>query len=157
MVFYLVCVYSDVLCVSRIEFRQRLQLVDSLAEKLDCVFVVSEIAMRYLQRLVVVERNSRYLEKHVLTCKVVMFRHAVEIRQCDLIPRLHETVFYLRHLCGFFDVRIVMRTMPMPARRERERQRIESKDVRMHVHAFIYFGLNYLARVNNKRLNKETQ
>lgn len=86
-----------------------------------------------------------------------MFWHAMEIRQCDLIPRLHETVFYLRHLCGFFDVRIVMRTMPMPARRERERQRIKPKDVRMHVHAFIYFGLDYLARVNNKRLNKETQ
>lgn len=48
-------VYPYILGVARIQLSERLQLVDSLTEKLDCVFVVSEIAMRYFQRLVVVE------------------------------------------------------------------------------------------------------
>ena len=157
MIFYLVRVYPDVLRVSRIEFRQRLQLVDSLAEELDGFFIVPEIAMRYFKRFFVIERHSRYLKENVLFGKIVMFGRAMEVCKRYFIPRLHETVFYFRHLCGFFDIRIIMRTMSMSAWRERERQRIEPKDVRMRVHAFIYFGLNYLARVNNKRLNKETQ
>ena len=113
--------------------------------------------MRYFKRLFVIERYSRYLKENVLPSKIVMFRSAVEVRQCHLIPRLHEAVFYFRDLSRFLYVRIGMRTVSMPARWERERQRIKSKDIRMHVHAFIYFGLNYLVRVNNKRLSKETQ
>lgn len=48
-------VYPYILGVARIQLSERLQLVNSLTEKLDCIFVVSEIAMRYFQRLVVVE------------------------------------------------------------------------------------------------------
>lgn len=157
MIFCLVRIYPDVLCVTRIKLGERLQLVDRLAEKLDCVFIVPEITMRYFKRLFVIERYGRYLKENVLPSKIVMFRSAVEVRQCHLIPRLHEAVFYFRDLSRFLYVRIGVRAVSMPARRERERQRIKSKDIRMHVHAFIYFGLNYLVRVNNKRLSKETQ
>ena len=113
--------------------------------------------MRYFKRLFVIERYGRYLEENVLPGKIVMFRRAVEVRQRHLIARLHEAVFYFCDLSRFLYVRIGMRTMSMPTRWERERQRIKSKDIRMHVHAFIYSGLNYLVRVNNKRLSKETQ
>ena len=157
MIFYLVRIYPNVLCISGIQLGERLQLVDSLTEKLDCVFVVPEITMSYFKRLFVIKRYSRYLKENVLPSKIVMFRSAIEVCQCHFIPRLHEAVFYFRDLSRFLYVRIGTRAVSMPARWERERQRIKSKDIRMHVHAFIYFGLNYLVRVNNKRLSKETQ
>ena len=135
-------VYPDILCVARIKFGERLQLVDGLVEKPDCVFVVPEIAMRYLERIFVIERYCRYLEENVLPGKIVMFRRAVEVRQRHLIPRLHEAVFYFRDLSRFLYVRIAVWTVSMPARWERERQRIKSKDIRIHIHTFIYFGLN---------------
>ena len=150
-------VYPDILRVSGIKFGERLQLVDGLVEKLDCVFVVPEIAMDYLEWIFVIERYCRYLKENVLFSKVVMFGHAVEVCQRHLISRLHEAVFYFRDFGRFLYVRSSVWAVSMPAWWELERQRIKSKDVRMHVHAVTYFGLNYLVRVKNKRLRKETQ
>ena len=113
--------------------------------------------MNYFKRLFVIERYSRYLKENVLPSKIVMFRNAVEVRQRHFIPRLHEAVFYFRDLSRFLYVRIDTRAMSMPTWWEWDRQRIKSKDIRMYVHIFIYFSLNYLVRVNNKRLSKETQ
>lgn len=149
MVSGLLRVYPDILHVSRIKFGERLQLVDGLVEKPDCVFVVPEIAMCYLEWIFVIERYCRYLEENVLFSKVVMFGCAVEVCQCHFIPCLHEAVFYFRDFGRFLYVRISVRAVSMPAWWKRERQRIKSKDIRMHIHAFIYFGLNYLVRVNS--------
>lgn len=73
-------VYLYILSIARIQFSECLQLIDSLAEKLNCVFVVSKIAMRYFQRLVIIERNSRYLEDSVRPGEVVMLWRTVEVR-----------------------------------------------------------------------------
>lgn len=150
-------VYPDILRVSGIQLSERLQLVDGLIEKPDCVFIVPEFSVRYFTWIFVIERYCRYLKENVLPSKIVVFRRAVEVRQRHLIARFHEAVFYFRDFGRFLYVRIAVRAMSMPARWELERQRIKSKDIRMHVHIFIYFGLNYLVRVNNKRLSKETQ
>ena len=80
VVFGLFSVYPDVLRVSGIKFGERLQLVNGLAEKPDCVFVVPEIAMRYLEQIFVIERYCRYLEENVLFSKIVVFRRAIEVR-----------------------------------------------------------------------------
>ena len=79
-VFGLFGVYPDILRVSGIKFSERLQLVDGLVEKPNCVFIVPEIAMRYLERIFVIERYCCYLEENVLLGKIVVFRHAVEVR-----------------------------------------------------------------------------
>ena len=106
-------VYPDILRVSGIKFGERLQLVDGLIEKPDCVFVVPEIAMRYLERIFVIERYCRYLEENVLFSKIVVFRRAVEVRQRHLIARLHEAVFYFRYFGRFLYVRIAVWTVTM--------------------------------------------
>ena len=119
-------VYPDVLRVSGIKLGERLQLVDGLVEKPDCVFVVPEIAMRYLARIFVIERYGRYLEENILLGKIVVFRRAVEIRQRHLIPRLHEAVFYFRYFGRFLYVRIAMLavTTRLSRRPRRKRQGI---------------------------------
>ena len=73
-------VYHDVLRVSGIKLGERLQLVDGLVEKPDCIFVVPEIAMDYLKWIFVIERYCRYLEENVLLGEIVVFRRAVEVR-----------------------------------------------------------------------------
>ena len=143
VVFGLFSVYPNVLCVARIKFCQRLQLVYRLVEEFDGVFVVSEVVMRYFERLVVVKRHRRYLEKYILFCEIVVFWSAVEVSQSDFIPRLHETVFYLGDFCCLFDIGIaLLRPMPSPSWRPwRKRDRIQPKNVMlMSVHAFIYFA-----------------
>ena len=119
-------VYPDVLRVARIKFGERLQLIDGLVEKPDCVFVVPEIAMRYLERIFVIERYCRYLEENVLLGKIVVLRCAVEVRQRHLIARLHEAVFYFRDLSRFLYVRIAVWavTMRLSRRPRLKRQRI---------------------------------
>ena len=149
----LVGVYLYVLRLARIQLGGELQLIDRLFEEPDRVFIIPEIAMDYLERIFAAIRHGRHLEKTVFARQVVMTWHAVEICKRDLVSRLHEAVFDFRDLRGFFDVRIIMRTMPMPARRERERQRIESKDVRMHVHVFIYFYAGHAGMVKFRSVN----
>lgn len=119
-------VYPDVLRVSGIKFGERLQLVDGLVEKLDCVFVVPEIAMRYLERIFVIERYCRYLEENVLSGKIVVFRRAVEVHQRHLIARLHKAVFYFRYFGRFLYVRIAVLavTTRLSRRPRRKRQGI---------------------------------
>ena len=125
-VFCLFSVYPDVLRVSGIKFGERLQLVDGLVEKPDCVFVVPEIAMRYLDRIFVIERYCRYLEENVLLGEIVVFRRSVEVRQRHLITRFHEAVFYFRYFGRFLYVRIAVRavTMRLSRRPRRKRQGI---------------------------------
>ena len=126
MIFGLFSVYPDILRVSGIKFGERLQLVDGLVEKPDCVFVVPEIAMRYLERIFVIERYCRYLEENVLFSKIVVFRRAVEVRQRHLIARLHEAVFYFRNFGRFLYVRIAVLavTTRLSRRPRRKRQGI---------------------------------
>ena len=107
-------VYPDILRVTRIKFGERLQLVDSLVEKPDCVFVVPKFSVRYFARIFVIERYGRYLKENVLPGKIVVFRCAVEVRQRHFIPRLHEAVFYFRDLSRFLYVRISMLAVSMP-------------------------------------------
>lgn len=119
-------VYPDVLRVSGIKFGERLQLVDGLVEKPDCVFVVPEFSVRYLAWIFVIERYGRYLKENVLPGKIAMFRRAVEVSQRHFIPRLHEAVFYFRDLSRFLYVRIAVRavTMRLSRRPRRKRQGI---------------------------------
>lgn len=124
VVFGLFGVYPDILRVSGIKFGERLQLVNGLVEKPDCVFVVPEIAMRYLERIFVIERYRYYLEENVLLGKIVVFRCAVEVRQRHLIARLHKAVFYFRYFGRFLYVRIAALavTMRLSGRPRRKRQ-----------------------------------
>ena len=119
-------VYPDILRVARIKFGERLQLVDGLVEKPDCVFIVPEFSVRYLTRIFIIERYGRYLKENVLSGKIAMFRRAVEVRQRHFIPRLHEAVFYFHDLSRFLYVRIAVRavTMRLSRRPRRKRQGI---------------------------------
>lgn len=116
-------VYPDILRVSGIKFGERLQLVDGLVEKPDCIFVVPEFSVRYFAWIFVIERYCRYLKENVLPSKIVMFRCAVEVRQRHFIPRLHEAVFYFRDLSRFLYVRIAMRAVMMRLSRRPRRKR----------------------------------
>lgn len=116
-------VYPDVLRVSGIKFGERLQPVDGLIEKPDCVFVVPEIAMCYLERIFIIERYGRYLKENILPSKIVVFRCAVEVCQRHLIARLHEAVFYFRDLSRFLYVRIAVLAMTTRLSRRPRRKR----------------------------------